>query len=184
MFVWKFNFSVTAHWRQCSQIRVEIGNWTSDLRTLSKNSVRVEKYCLVRRTVVSSRSLGRVEARKERERKGGREEESSGNVQPRKNACRKSGMREGRKRNGGIIGWTYVAERCTARVILLVQRRVKRRREVDVAKVRQRSCVVPYRDLLSGRLGARVYATEEMDNRFGTRYESGNSNDRNLLGIN
>lgn len=53
---------------------------------------------------------------------------------------------------------TYVAERRTTRMILLIQGGVKRRWEVHVAQVGQRSCVVAYRYLLSRWLRAWVYA--------------------------
>lgn len=58
-----------------------------------------------------------------------------------------------------IIGsTTYIAERRTTRMILLVQRSVEWRRKVYVAQVGQRPRVVAYRYLLSRWLRARIYA--------------------------
>lgn len=57
--------------------------------------------------------------------------------------------------------WTYVAERRTTRMILLIQRSMKRWRKVYVAQVGQRSRVIAYRYLLSRWLRAGVYTKME-----------------------
>lgn len=101
------------------------------------------------------------EIERKRERRCKSDKDSFRNVQPREKCAIKSKGKEKRKcyviRCAAPGRTTYVAERRTTRMIFLIQRSVKRWREVYVAQIGQRPRVVTYWYLLSRWLRAWVY---------------------------